>query len=328
MPDNVELIVRFHPVGGEDVSTTHVAAVDDALTTISRALDEHRSLILTRAKYNREATENETRPASEARMNRVAVSTLRAPVPNRADRALFLSRPPPRGLALLLGAIFMILAAVNVAGIYGPPHTGLVLGPLVAAVLVLLARRAGLSWHDLGLSRRTLRPGLRYAVGAVLVVAVVYALGAALPLTRPAFHDVRHHPHLGTVLLTAFIVIPLGTVLFEEVAFRGVLVGLIDRRRGAAWASIASSVLFGLWHVLPSLRLNNANQAVGTALGAGVTGQVLTVLAAVGFTALAGVLLCELRRRSGSLLAAAGLHWATNGLGLLVGAALGAMRLA
>jgi uncharacterized protein len=52
------------------------------------------------------------------------------------------------------------------------------------------------------------------------------------------------------------------------------------------------------------------------------------VLAAVGFTALAGVLLCELRRRSGSLLAAAGLHWATNGLGLLVGAALGAMRLA
>jgi len=60
MPDNVELIVRFHPVGGEDVSilTTDFATVDDALMTISRALDEHRSLILSRAKYNREATEN------------------------------------------------------------------------------------------------------------------------------------------------------------------------------------------------------------------------------------------------------------------------------
>lgn len=60
MPDNVELIVRFHPVGGEDVSilTTDFAAVDDALKAISRALDEHRSLILTRAKYNREAVEN------------------------------------------------------------------------------------------------------------------------------------------------------------------------------------------------------------------------------------------------------------------------------
>jgi uncharacterized protein len=38
------------------------------------------------------------------------------------------------------------------------------------------------------------------------------------------------------------------------------------------------------------------------------------------FTAAAGVLLCELRRRSGSLLAPAGLHWAVNGLGVLVSA--------
>jgi membrane protease YdiL (CAAX protease family) len=73
---------------------------------------------------------------------------------------------------------------------------------------------------------------------------------------------------------------------------------------------------------VPSLRLNDANQAVGAVFGGGAAGRVVTVLAAVGFTALAGLLLCELRRRSGSLLAAAALHWATNGLGLLVGAAL------
>jgi membrane protease YdiL (CAAX protease family) len=40
------------------------------------------------------------------------------------------------------------------------------------------------------------------------------------------------------------------------------------------------------------------------------------------FTGLAGVVFCELRRRSGSLLASAGLHWATNGLGVLVAAAV------
>lgn len=229
---------------------------------------------------------------------------------------------------LLVGAILAVLAAVNVAGKYGPPRTGLVLGPLLAVLLVLLARRAGLSWHDLGLSRRTVLSGLRYAAGAVLVVGVVYAIGAAVPLTRPAFHDARYHLPPGAALLTALIVIPLGTVLLEEVAFRGVLLGLISRHRGAAWASVSSSVLFGLWHILPSLDLNRANQAVGAALGADVTGRVLTVLVAVGFTAVAGVLLCEVRRRSGSLLAAAGLHWATNGLGLLVAAALGALRLA
>jgi membrane protease YdiL (CAAX protease family) len=44
------------------------------------------------------------------------------------------------------------------------------------------------------------------------------------------------------------------------------------------------------------------------------------VAGAVLFTAAAGVLLCELRRRSGSLLASAGLHWATNGIGVLLAA--------
>ena len=81
-------------------------------------------------------------------------------------------------------------------------------------------------------------------------------------------------------------------------------------------------MLFGVWHIVPSLHLGHANRAVGAVLGTDTTGRVLTVLTGVGFTALAGLLLCELRRRSGSLLAAAALHWATNGLGLLLAAAL------
>ncbi|MEU4164310.1 CPBP family intramembrane glutamic endopeptidase [Actinoplanes sp. NPDC026670] len=230
-------------------------------------------------------------------------------------------------LLLVLGAVVAVLATVNVANKYGPPGTGLIAGPLVALGLVLFARRTGLTWHELGLSRRTLVPGLKYALGAIAAVAVVYAIGAAIPLTRPAFQDVRYHLHLSAALLTAFVVVPLGTVLLEEVAFRGVLMGLVNRHRGAVWASITSSALFGLWHILPSLRLNSANGAVSSILGTGLTGQVLAVAGAVGFTALAGLLLCELRRRSGSLLAAAALHWATNGLGLLITAGLAAAQL-
>ena len=60
MAEKVELIMRFHPVGGEDVSvlTTDFVGPDEALVTIARALDERRSLVLTRARYNREASEN------------------------------------------------------------------------------------------------------------------------------------------------------------------------------------------------------------------------------------------------------------------------------
>ncbi len=53
-----------------------------------------------------------------------------------------------RRLALVLGAVLVVLAAVNVADKYGPPRTGLVAGPLVALGLVLLGRRAGLRWYD------------------------------------------------------------------------------------------------------------------------------------------------------------------------------------
>ncbi|WP_083971502.1 CPBP family intramembrane glutamic endopeptidase [Actinoplanes awajinensis] len=245
-----------------------------------------------------------------------------APVPLTATPVPLTGHPSGRRLALVFGAVLVILAAVNVADKYGPHHTGLVAGPVVALALVLISRRAGLTWHDLGLSRRTFLPGVKWAVGAVALVAVVYTIGAAIPATRIAFHDVRYHLHPGAALLTAFVVVPLGTVLLEEVAFRGVLLGLVNRHRGATWASITSSVLFGLWHILPSLRLAQVNAAVGATLGSGPLGSVLAVLAAVGFTALAGLLLCELRRRSGSLLAAAALHWATNGLGLLIATAL------
>jgi hypothetical protein len=60
MTDKVELIVRFHPVGGEDVSvlTRDFGGEQEAMDAIVRALDERRSLVLMRARYNREESEN------------------------------------------------------------------------------------------------------------------------------------------------------------------------------------------------------------------------------------------------------------------------------
>jgi len=222
---------------------------------------------------------------------------------------------------LAVVAVIVILAAVNVVDVR-VPHAALVVGPACAALLLWLARLAGLSWAELGLGPGTWRGGLRWAGAVMAVVAVVLAAGAALPLTRAAFRDSRYHLDLAQALLTAFVLIPLGTVLLEEVAFRGVLWGLFRRLRGTAAATAASSVLFGVWHVLPSLGLAASNEAVGGAVGTGRPGQEVTVLGTVLFTAAAGVVFCELRRRSGSLLAPAGLHWAVHGLSVLASAAV------
>lgn len=222
---------------------------------------------------------------------------------------------------LAAGLVIAILAAVNVIDIR-VPHATLVAGPVCALGLPLIGRAAGLSWADMGLGRGTWRPGLRWAGAEIGLVAVVIAAGAALPLTRNAFRDTRYQLNLGAALLDALVLIPVGTVLLEEVAFRGVLWGLLRRARGTVTATAVTSLLFGLWHVLPSLGLASANQAISGTVGSGRSAELVTVLATMGFTALAGVVFCELRRRSGSLLAPAGLHWAVNGLAVLASAAV------
>lgn len=56
MPDNIVLIMRFHPVGGEDVTVVSedFGGEREALEAIAQALDERRSLVLTQARYDRE----------------------------------------------------------------------------------------------------------------------------------------------------------------------------------------------------------------------------------------------------------------------------------
>ena len=132
----------------------------------------------------------------------------------------------PRALWITPGrAVFVtvgILVCVNVIDIR-VPHASLVVGPVTAAVLLALARAAGLSWAELGLGPGTWRRGLTWSVIIIGSVGVVFAIGAALPLTRDAFRDSRYHLSWGSALLTSLVLIPVGTVLVEEVAFRGVL---------------------------------------------------------------------------------------------------------
>jgi uncharacterized protein len=225
----------------------------------------------------------------------------------------------PTGLVVVVTIV--ILAVVNVVDVR-VPHASLAVGPACAAVLLALARLAGLSWAELGLGPGTWRRGMTWAAAVIGIAALVLAAGAALPLTRAAFRDSRYHLGWADALLTAFVLIPVGTVLLEEVAFRGVLWGLFRRLGGTVLATAASSVLFGLWHILPSLNLATDNEAIGNTLGSGKSAQVTAVLGTVLFTTASGVVFCELRRRSGSILASAGLHWAVNGLSVLASAAV------
>ena len=220
--------------------------------------------------------------------------------------------------AAALAAVLLTLAVVNVWVHVGPRRAQLVTGPLAAALLLGVGRAAGLSWDELGLGPGSLARGARWGGLCAGIVVAGYALVLAVPPARRFFRDVRYRLGIRSALAMALLAVPLGTVVFEEVAFRGVLWGLVEEANGPVWATAATSLLFGAWHVLPALDLARTNTALA---GSGSRAKpVATVLGTVAFTAAAGVLFAELRRQSGSLLAPVLLHWATNGAGVLASA--------
>ncbi|MFE5916702.1 CPBP family intramembrane glutamic endopeptidase [Streptomyces sp. NPDC056468] len=196
------------------------------------------------------------------------------------------------------------------------PAMYVVICVIATAVLLMIARWDGLTPADLGLDAAGVRRGLRWAPVLVAIVLVVLLILLAVPAGREAFRDGRAADlSLGRMLSGALVRVPFGTVLLEETAFRGVLWAMIRRRHGTAWATGVSSLLFGVWHLMPSRGINRSNAAVGSVFGEGQAGVAPTVAAAIVATAVAGVVLCELRRHSGSLLAPMTLHWAVNGFG-------------
>ncbi|MGY1679110.1 CPBP family intramembrane glutamic endopeptidase [Geodermatophilus sp. SYSU D01176] len=225
-------------------------------------------------------------------------------------------------MLVLAATLVPVLGAWNnlvVHRLPGRPGSYVVANVAAAAVLLAAARAVGLSWAELGLDRRRLAAGARWGGAWAAVVAAGYGTALGVPALRPLLVDARVAGLDGGELAGQVLVrIPFGTVLWEEVAFRGVLLAALGRllsRRGAVGVSAA---LFGLWHVRPTLGALVVNDLAGGPLAR--TGAVL--VACLG-TAAAGVLFAELRLRSGSLLAPALLHLATNSLGVLAGAVAG-----
>lgn len=201
--------------------------------------------------------------------------------------------------------------ATNLLGLPGPLYVPVNLA--VAVGLVAAARAQGYGWPTLGLARAGMAPGLRWGLGGAAVVAIGLLAALAWPPAAPLLADQRVAGlSLGGLAFRALVRIPLGTVVLEEVAFRGVLFGVWADRASVRTALLGSSAVFGVWHVGPTLVLLADNDVT---LGWG--GLAVAVAGSAALTAVAGVVFCVLRLRSGSLVAPALVHGATNSLGTL-----------
>ena len=232
------------------------------------------------------------------------------PLSVRPDHATSETGPVLGVVAILVGSN-VVANEVLPGWAYIPWNIG------VAGALVWTARRFGhCGTEELGLSRGRLGDGLRWGGVAAGAVLATYLVGAALPFTHDLFLDDRAAgTSAGELLWRIGVEIPLGTVLAEEIMFRGVLPAMFrrrfaSRRNWAVRADVSAALLFGLWHVLPSLDLADVNPAFEHLPG--VLAPVVAVAGSVAATAAAGLAFTWLRNRSGSVAAPMLLHWTIN----------------
>jgi membrane protease YdiL (CAAX protease family) len=222
-----------------------------------------------------------------------------------------------RRVAALVAAVLLLVLATVLANRVLPGWAYPLCGLVTAAGLVGLARWSGLRPAAIGLDRAHLRRAGFFGLVGLGVVVLGFGIALAVPALRSFFHDGRM-PDLAvsSVLWVALIRIPLGTVLLEEIAFRGVLPALLGGGDRWRWGPVlGASALFGLWHVLPSLALPH-NAAVGAVFGG--ASLVLVSSIAVLAAAVAGVVLLWWRHTGRGVLAPALVHLATNSGGVLV----------
>lgn len=193
------------------------------------------------------------------------------------------------------------------------PEVRAVANLAATTVLVVAARCGGVTWPELGLDRRHAGTGIRWGVAGLTLAAAGYGVALAVPTLRGMLAGAASGEPAGTVLLRIAVLVPLGTVLCEELAFRGVLLALARRVLGSGTAVAFVSVVFGLWHV-------RSAQVPGSAAGG-----LLPIIGVVVLTTIGGLLFGWLRLRGRSLLAPVGLHLGINSAGLA--AATAASRL-
>jgi uncharacterized protein len=193
-----------------------------------------------------------------------------------------MTRYPLGGPAVALAAVLWGAAQPRVRfGTHG--RTWMSAG--VGLCAVAAARASGMNRSELGLDPSRIPAGLRWGGAVAAVTLTGYAVALAVPGAHQRFagagRERRDDFHAWV-----WVHIPVGTVLAEELLFRGVLTPLVSPPVHAA--------AFGLWHVRPAL-----------ATGESVPGTVaVTALSAIGFD--------QLRRRSGSVVAPMLAHLAIN----------------
>lgn len=182
----------------------------------------------------------------------------------------------------------------------------------VTALAIQVARGRSPSWRAVGCDARDVRRGVAHGVVAAAVGALAVTAATRHPATRTVLADGRvTDATSGRAAYELLVRIPVVTALGEELLFRGAVQGAWDTVGGPVPAVAASSLAFGLWHVIPALESHTHNPA-GAAISARAGGRPTHVAATILATTAAGVAFALLRIRARSVVAPLLVHAVMN----------------
>jgi len=165
--------------------------------------------------------------------------------------------PPTSGWRVAVIASILVVFG-NAAGIVTGPNVVTVSWAAIAqsagtVVIVIVASRwCGLTWAEAGIGRTNLLRSSLIGAGIGLGVAavVLVALEVGAHLGTPITYQPLRRASISAVLTHALVGLPLLTAIPEELAFRGLLLGLLMRTLTPLRATLVTSAIFVAWHVV------------------------------------------------------------------------------
>lgn len=224
----------------------------------------------------------------------------------------------PESLAQEISLIALIILYSTVLAKLVPEKYHIALNAVIAMLAIIIGFGFGLSAEQMGVALSTITSGIFIALIATVLICIVTIILALIPPLRRFFiGDNLSHASGKLIAFEATIRIPFSTALIEEILFRGVLLGLLLAHNSQLYALIISSVLFGLWHIFPTIKTIEQNKTTKKIVGKSKAKTSAGVLATVITTTIAGFIFGLLRIFAGSIIAPWLVHWSINASGIL-----------
>ncbi len=190
--------------------------------------------------------------------------------------------------------------------------------PFLLVLVPYTARELG-GLAGAGLKKQGLWTSIAWGVPVGIGLATISVLFFANPLVSNA--PLEYGPiariSQGELALDLLVRVPVSIAFFEELAFRGLLFGILRRRLSACKAIGITAAVFGLWHIgVTAISVIQTNLTSASALPPFLQDFVvpLGTLGGIVATGLAGVAFGLLRERTGNLAGPVVAHWLADGV--------------